>query len=184
MRKIDFDRRLLIAVALAAPLAGCGSDSNDTPTTGTSTTGSNCTQTVVGSATGSAVDPASRSTVAFTTTAAGRLDITVDWTDASNPLGAYVVQAGSCSIDQFNAGSCTFATQSQTGGKPRLLSVANAAAGSYELLLVNTSKTASESVSAQVVLSQGSSCPAFTPNGVVGPGALGQVSEGARVPLR
>lgn len=162
-------KRVFLAAALCAPLAGCGDKINDI-LTGTGATGS-CSQTVVATNTGGTMEPLTRATVPFATTATGRLDITVDWTNAANPVGVYVAQASSCAIEQFNANACTFSAQSQTGGKPRQVSVANAAAGAYELYIVNFSDTVSESVTAQVVLSQGIGCPAFTPNGSAGGGA-------------
>jgi len=92
----------------------------------------------------------------------GRLDITMDWTFATTAIGFYVVSAGTCPIDAFNAGTCTFLGRSETTAKPRKFSV-NVSAGNYELLVAVFS-TDDESVSGQVVLS-GSTCPAFASAG-------------------
>ena len=82
--------------------------------------------------------------------------------------------AGACSIDQFNADTCTFLARSETTTKPRKISVANTAAGNYELLVANFG-TQDESISGQVVLSS-STCPAFATAGVEG-GFHGQLKE-------
>lgn len=182
MKTMTMTRRLLLAAALCAPLAGCGNDNNGTGGTGTGATGSsNCVQTLVGSSAGGALGPLSRGAVAFTLPTVGRLDITVDWTNANSTIGLFLAQANTCSIDQFNANSCTFTTQSPAGGKPRRLQVANAAAGAYELFIVNFDTATTESVSAEVVLSQGTDCPAFTPNGTSGPGALAAIRGDVRL---
>jgi hypothetical protein len=96
---------------------------------------------------------------AFSVSTAGRLDITVDWTFAASPVGVYLVNAGGCSIDQFNAQTCTFLARSEITTKPRKFSVPNTAAGNYELLVANFG-TQDESISGQVVLSS-ATCPAF-----------------------
>ena len=96
----------------------------------------------------------------FSTTTAGRLDVTVDWTFAASPVGVYLVTANSCTIDQFNAQTCTFLARSETTTKPRKISVPNVGAGSYELLLANFASQ-DESLAVQVVLSS-SGCPAVS----------------------
>jgi hypothetical protein len=88
--------------------------------------------------------------------------VTVDWTFAASPIGVYVVTAGSCSLSQFNAQTCTFLARSETTTKPRKISVANLAAGNYELLLANAGQD--ESLSVQLVLSS-ATCPAFATTG-------------------
>ena len=69
----------------------------------------------------------------------------------------YVVPQGSCTLDQFNARTCTFLVRSDSGSKPRKVSGSNVAAGTYDLLVANFSSQ-DESASALVVLSS-SSCP-------------------------
>jgi hypothetical protein len=87
------------------------------------------------------------------------------------------VNAGGCSIDQFNAKTCTFLVRSEITTKPRKLSVPNTAAGNYELLVANFG-TQDESISGQVILS-GSTCPAFAVGGSVtsAAGFGGRLSE-------
>jgi hypothetical protein len=110
-----------------------------------------------------AVPSVTLASVPFSVNTAGRLDVTVDWTFPASPIGVYVVTAGSCSLDQFNAQTCSFLTRSETTTKPRKVSVA-IAAGNYELLLANAGQD--ESLSVQVVLSS-TSCPAFATAGSV-----------------
>jgi hypothetical protein len=66
----------------------------------------------------------------------GRLDVTVDWIDPASPIGVYLT-ASFCSPEQFNAGTCNLLIRSETGPKPRNISVANLAAGYYQLLIQN-----------------------------------------------
>ena len=89
----------------------------------------------------------------------GRLDITVDWTNASSKIGVYVVPTNTCTLDQFNARSCNFLVRSEASTvKPRKVSTPNFAAGNYRWLILSDSV---ESISLQIVLSKGS-CAALT----------------------
>jgi hypothetical protein len=156
-------RHLRWTVGLIATLLlpGCGGDSTPTTPATPAPTPTPCTQSTVLQVNG-AVPAFAGGSVQFTTTAAGRLDITVDWTFAATPLGVYLFNADSCSEDQF-PDACTFLIRSETTVKPRKVSLPNAAARSYELLVVNYSDT-DESVSGQVVLSS-PTCPAFVGTG-------------------
>jgi hypothetical protein len=91
----------------------------------------------------------------------GRLDITVDWTNASSDIGVYLVPANTCTLEEFNARSCNFLVLSDPSRvKPRKISTPNFNAGNYRWLLANYSDN-DESVSFQFVLSKGS-CAALT----------------------
>jgi hypothetical protein len=97
----------------------------------------------------------------FTTNTSGRVDVTLDWTFPSSPMGVYVAQ-GSCDLDQFNARSCNFLIRSEPGGpKPRKVSASGVSPGAYSLLIGNFADV-QESVSAQVFLSSGSCAPFAT----------------------
>jgi hypothetical protein len=90
----------------------------------------------------------------------GRLDITLDWTHASSMMGVYLVPANTCTLDEFNAGSCNFTVRSDPPGpKPRKVSAPNLAAGNYRWIVANYSD-ALESIALQIVLSKGD-CPAL-----------------------
>jgi hypothetical protein len=78
----------------------------------------------------------------------GTLDVTVDWTFPASPIGVYVVRGG-CDLDQFNARSCNFLTRSESGAKPRTLSLPNVTAGDYFLLIANFADE-DESLSLQI----------------------------------
>jgi hypothetical protein len=149
--------RRIAGLLLAGLLPACGGSNTPTPLP----TPTPCSQTPVLQVNG-AVPRRGLGRVAFPVTSSGRLDITVDWTFATTPIGVYVVTAGSCPIETFNAGTCTFLVRSETTAKPRKAS-ANASAGNYELLVANFSDQ-DESVSGQVVLSS-STCPAFAAGG-------------------
>ncbi|HXK11665.1 MAG TPA: hypothetical protein VMT70_18620 [Vicinamibacteria bacterium] len=107
----------------------------------------------------------------------GRLDMTLDWTNAPSPMGLYLVPANTCSLDEFNKRTCNFLVQSEPSAtKPRKVSAPNLAAGNYRWLVANFSD-AQESVSLQIVLSQGDGCPAF------GSAAPGGLARGSGLPL-
>jgi uncharacterized protein YfaP (DUF2135 family) len=87
----------------------------------------------------------------FTTTRAGSLQATVDWTYATNDLDVAIVQ-GDCSFEQAAAGQCTvLAISVSTTAKPERITVNSAAAGTYTLFIENTGP-GDESISFQVVL--------------------------------
>lgn len=95
----------------------------------------------------------------FSVPEAGRLDLSLDWTNASSPMGLYLTQANTCTLEEFNARRCTFLVQVEPGRPKPVKASANVAAGNYRWLIGNFATT-DESVSLQVVLSKGSSCPA------------------------
>jgi hypothetical protein len=149
----------LLTGALLAALAACGGSNGPTgmgivPTP----TPTPCSQAVIASNNGPVLskyvvlDP-------FSVASTGRLDVTVDWTVSSSLIGVYVVPANNCAtIEQFNARSCNFLVRSDSGPKPRKISTPGFAAGSYDLLLANFGSV-DESLSYQIVLSQGSCAP-------------------------
>jgi hypothetical protein len=89
-------------------------------------------------------------------TSAGRLDVSADWTFATNPVGLYVVQ-GACGLDQFNARSCNFLSRVEPGAKP-IKGSATVQTGNYTVLVANFGAR-DDSGALQIVLSTGS-CPA------------------------
>lgn len=89
----------------------------------------------------------------FTTSAPGTLDVTVDWTFASNDVDVHL-ERGECNCSQAQAGACQDVAGSEsTTAKPERLSVPNLAAGAYTLVVVNTGP-GSESASYQVGLTR------------------------------
>jgi hypothetical protein len=102
----------------------------------------------------------------FSVPETGRLDVTLDWTYASNNIGVYVVPANTCTLAEFNARSCNYVLRSETTAKPRKVSVANVAAGNYRWLFGNFGST-DDSISYQIVLSTGGCAPLTN----AGPGA-------------
>ena len=143
-------------VCLAVPLSGCGGSS---PTSSTPTpalpTPIPCTRDTLFQGSGSL--PANTADFeSFTTTATGRVDVTLDWTLPSSKMGVAVAQ-GPCSFAQLQAGTCTLLVQLTSPPKPLKGSAPNVGPGTYGLLLLNPNSV-EESVSVQVVLSS-SSCP-------------------------
>ncbi len=117
-----------------------------------------CTQTTLATATRSLTRDVLDSTP-FTVTQSGRIDITVDWHNAEANVGAFVVQAGSCTAEHFKRSS-SFVAQSGND-KPHKMTV-NLTAGSYELLLDDfgvgsgvVRNASSETATVQVVESSG-----------------------------
>jgi hypothetical protein len=92
----------------------------------------------------------------ITTNAAGRLDVTVDWTFATNDIDVLITR-GVCSFDQLENGQCNIAAFSVSAtAKPERISVSGAAAGTYTLFVENLGP-GDDSASYQVVLSPGAS---------------------------
>jgi hypothetical protein len=146
-----------LALAFALMLAGCGDDCTKNPT------GPGCPATpppppppVVRSVIQASGTPLPSSTLwanEFTTPKNGTLDITVDWTFASSPIGVYVVREA-CTLDDFNARACKFVTTSETLQKPRKITLTSFTAGTYQLLIGNFAD-ADESVSYEIGLTTG-----------------------------
>jgi len=93
----------------------------------------------------------------LSTTSAGRLEVTVDWTFARTDLDVYVLRGTSatCTPAQFNAHQCDFAGFSEsTTSKPERVTVANAPAGTYTILVINWGPD-QESFSYQAALTTG-----------------------------
>jgi hypothetical protein len=146
--------QLLSCASVVALLTGCG-DSTATPTTPTATP---CVQTMLLQGSGSL--PAFTADVeSVTTTTAGRLDVTLDWSSPSSTMGLVVAQEP-CSFDQFQAGSCRVLLNSSSPPKPLKGSVQSLPVGTYALFFGNLNAVV-ESAAVQVVLSSGS-CPAVS----------------------
>lgn len=108
----------------------------------------------------------------FTTTRAGTIEATVDWTFATNDVDVALVR-GDCTFEQFEASQCTvlsFAISVTT--KPERVRSDNAAAGAYTLFVENTGPT-DESVSLQVVL---------TPSATGSTGSVEAAAAGTSLP--
>src|SRR5262249_15063079 len=118
-----------------------------------------CTQTNVFQGAGS-FPPNVLDAEHVTTASPGRLDVTLDWTFANSTIGLYVVPGGSCDLDAFKHDACNFLMRVEGSAKPRKGSLANLAAGNYDVLIAYVGSQ-QESMSLQVILSS-SSCPAIT----------------------
>lgn len=161
---------LPIAAALALTLGGCGGSDGPGSCPGGQTgvppncvvtpTPPLCTQTHIYEQNG-AVPARTLVYLDFSVPDSGRLDVTMDWTNASSPMGFYLVLANTCTVDEFNAGSCTFVMRSDPSSvKPRKLSQSGFVAGNYRWMVANFG-TSDESAALQVILSKGT-CPAVT----------------------
>ena len=160
---------LCAAMAMVVAFAACPSGSSDDDdddvcppgTTGTfpnCTVVQACTQSVV-MQDGWAVKSRTLHYEDFSVPDTGRLDITVDWTVAANPIGVYLVPANTCTLAEFNARTCNFLVRSEPSSqKPRKISTPNFAAGNYRWM-VGTFGETDESLSFQLVLSKGSCAP-------------------------
>jgi len=168
MNAIRSTLTLATGLAVALTLGACGGSSGPNCNANPSgpgcppppTTLPACTQSVVESGTGTLEARTIRYND-FSVPENGRLDTTVDWTNASSNIGVYLVPANSCTLDQFNARSCNFLVRSEPSSvKPRKISTPNFTAGNYRWLMANFSSS-DESISFQIVLSKGS-CAALT----------------------
>jgi len=90
----------------------------------------------------------------FSVPDSGRLDVTLDWTNATSQMGFYLVPANTCTLEEFNARTCNFVIRSETTVKPRKISTPNFTAGNYRWIVGNYSDE-DESISLQIVLSKG-----------------------------
>ena len=155
------------AVAFAFTLGACGNKEDNCTTNPSGPTCPTrtpppppCTQSVVESGTGTLEARTIRYND-FSVPASGRLDTTVDWTNASSAIGVYLVPANTCLLDEFNARTCNFLVRSEPSSvKPRKISTPNFSAGNYRWLMANFTSS-DESISFQFVLSQGP-CAAVT----------------------
>ncbi len=149
----------LALALLCAPFWACsgGSSSPSSPTpVAVAPPPQPCAQSVLFQGSGE-MPAGTLMTMPQTVATSGRLDVTADWTFTSNSVGLYVAQ-GACSLEQFNARSCTFIIRGEPGAKP-LKGSGNVTAGVvYGVLLANFG-TRDDSGALQIVLSTGS-CPA------------------------
>lgn len=117
----------------------------------------------------------------FTTTRAGALDVTVDWTYSTSDLDTAITR-GECSFEQLEANQCTLLAWSVSEtAKPEKMHVDSAEAGTYSLFIENTSGV-DERFSAEVVLT-----PRATGGGGVSASSRGQGDQnplGRKAPAR
>ncbi len=142
--------RLVGGALVCAQLVACGGSSPTTPSVTATPTPAPVTDVLLqGSLT--TMDVLVLYTVgSFTTTATGRLEVTVDWTFATNNVDVYVSR-GTCTLDQVNQRTCPFATVSESPtAKPEKLVVSSLEPGTYTLMVGNRGPAA-EAGSYQVV---------------------------------
>lgn len=154
-----------LAVVLASVVPqGCGGGSNTptaVPTPAPTPTPAPVTR-VISQGSGS-LGRLTVSPVLFTTTAAGTVNISVDWTFASNDVDIFLARGSEpCTLQTFNNRTCGFvATEESVTMKPEKLTVQGLAAGSYTLYILNAGNT-DESVAWQVTLTSASA--SFVPS--------------------
>jgi hypothetical protein len=141
----------LLTATLAVLLQGCGDGGGSSPTTPSPTPAPPSTVVITqGSGT---LRAGFVGAVRFSTTAAGRLDVTVDWTFASNDLDIAIF-TGSCAAQQIVDLLCGVpAGLSETLNKPERLSLAGASAGDYTLAIDHLGAR-DESISYQMTLTR------------------------------
>ena len=142
-----------LGCALTLLLTACGGGGGDGPTTTTTVTtvATPPPPQVVAQGTGLSLETEFAGRVLVTTTRAGSLKATVDWTFAANDVDVALVRTN-CSFDQFLAGQCQIlAISASTTAKPEVIQADGAAAGDYTLFIENTGP-GDETLSFQVVL--------------------------------
>ena len=155
-----------IAALLLVALVGCGGGGGgggSSVTQSTSLAPTPAPPVVVHQGTGWTLEAATIGWTVFTTTKAGALDVSVDWTYASNDVDVLIAR-GTCNGDQLEANQCSILTYSiSETAKPEKAHADSADAGTYTLFIENTGDR-DDAVSFQVVLT-----PRAT--GDAGPGA-------------
>lgn len=149
MRALHFARRLAgvlstrgVAAALLLGATACGSSTpsgptaQPTPAPVKSLLTQGTFQLASVSKAVSAGFPFDAARVDFNLGSTAKLDVTVDWTFASDAV-AIAVYAGSCTFSQFYANACNELGSTNPGAKPAQLSLNNLAAGSYTLIVAN-----------------------------------------------
>jgi len=162
MNAIRRNLTLAGALALALLLGGCGGDSkpcSENPTgpgCQVSPSPSPPVKTLITQGSFSGLGERNLSYVPFNTDATGTIEATVDWTFTTDNVDIYIVR-GTCTVDQFNSGTCPFVTFSESASaKPERVSASNQAPGSFNLYIGNRGP-AEEAVSYQVFLTTGGS---------------------------
>ena len=152
LRPAAWAPRLLSAVLLAALLPGCDGGSGPDPVPSTAPPPPPAPVTTVLDEGGfSGVPPGNGIGGSFDTTRAGDLEVIVDWTFASNNMDLLLFR-GECSPEQFLAEECDVADVADSPtAKPERVGLANAAAGTYTLVVFNFGET-EETFSYQVLL--------------------------------
>jgi hypothetical protein len=84
------------------------------------------------------------------TTSAGTVEVTVDYTSASNAILVWLTDR-QCSPQLFQQDRCDYLAKSLEGGKPRVIRATNVPAGTYSVFVANDGP-ADEQVSWQVTL--------------------------------
>ena len=117
-----------------------------------------CSQTILFQGNGAvAAGGAAGQDFTVPSTADTRLDVAADWSSPSSLIGVYVI-SGACTIDAFNARTCTFLLRSEPSSvKPRVLSASNVTPGNYTMVIADFTSF-DESVAIQIVLSN-ATCP-------------------------
>jgi hypothetical protein len=146
-------RPLLVGVGLALALAACGSDSAP-PTvvpTPTPTPLPTPTPPVLVDEGSTAIPALQVVNFDVTTTSAGTVTVTVDYTFADSEILLWLTDR-QCSPQLFGSDSCTYLVKSLEGAKPRVMSATGVAAGTYSLFIANDGPHDPEQVTWRVTL--------------------------------
>jgi hypothetical protein len=130
---------LIGSTAFVATISGCGGGSPTAPANPVTPTPVPASRTVV--LEGSWAFPADwHYEWWFTTTKSGTLDIRVDWALADTAVWVRLA-AGNCEEPAIEAGQCPWLLRSvPSTARPQVLTLPNAAAGQYTLLIYNSAK--------------------------------------------
>jgi hypothetical protein len=138
--------RAVLGTALVVALPACGGGSSTSPSTPQSAT------SVVAQGSGSIGRAEVIKAIPFTTSASGRVDVTVDWTFTTSLLQVSVYR-GRCTAAELLALNCSIPVVTSNPPKPIRISLNDASAGAYTIGIINASLT-DESYSYQVTLTR------------------------------
>lgn len=140
-----------VAITLLGLLNGCGGSDVTKPPLPPPTPPPPPPPQVVSQGTGFPLEAEFIRRMPFTTSRAGALEATVDWTFATNDIDVALVR-GDCSFDEFEAEQCPLlALSASVSAKPERIRTDGAAAGAYTLFVYNSGPEF-EILSYQVVL--------------------------------
>jgi hypothetical protein len=145
--------RRLAAICTIVGMAACGGSTPTTPVTPTPVPTPIPVTTVVNGGSFSNLDTNWDYWIPFTTATTGRIDLTVDWTLPADDVEVLVATGRHTCVsgEYWDFSACNVVATVHDGSKPKKVSLAAQAAGTFTLYILNNGPN-TESVAWQVLL--------------------------------